>query len=93
MEKQCINVDLNRLHLGQVCRKPIKTAAATIILAQRKKGDFLPNDQIKKLEAIGGEACLRTLTKVKLDESVRPNLVVLNNNSICANYITLIAND
>lgn len=59
-----------RLHLGQVCKKPIKTAAATIILAQRKKGDFLPNDQIKKLEAIGGEACLRTLSKVQLDEAV-----------------------
>jgi uridine phosphorylase len=57
------------LHLGQVCKKPIKTAAATIILAQRKKGDFLPNDQIKKLEAIGGEACLRTLSKVQLDEA------------------------
>jgi len=54
-------------HLAHRCQTaPIKAAAATIILANRKSNDFLDNATKYELEVQGGKACLDALINTKL---------------------------
>jgi uridine phosphorylase len=55
------------LTMGKSCKLDLKTSAATMIIAQRRTGEFLDNNTIKKMEMAGGEACLQALISFPLD--------------------------
>eukprot|EP00455_Lapot_gusevi_P024427 TRINITY_DN2540_c0_g1_i5.p2 TRINITY_DN2540_c0_g1~~TRINITY_DN2540_c0_g1_i5.p2 ORF type:complete len:187 (-),score=80.60 TRINITY_DN2540_c0_g1_i5:83-643(-) len=62
-------LEMESFHLFDVARcsrSRIRTAAACIVLAQRRVNDFLPNDIIEKLEAAAGLAALQALTSFNL---------------------------
>jgi len=61
-------------HLANCCKVPVKAAATTIVLAQRRSNEFLDNDTIKKLEKLSGAACLESLCTYPLgDKEVMDN--------------------
>jgi len=49
------------------CSDTIKTAATTIVLAQRRSNEFLANEITHRLEKEAGLACLETLASFPLD--------------------------
>jgi len=58
------------LHLARCSkRQDIRASAAVMVLAQRRSNEFLDNDRKHVLEALGGRACLETLTSFPLAPS------------------------
>ena len=51
------------LDLADVAVEKVYASACAIILAQRKKNDFLSHDEKHRLEVIAGTSCLNALTK------------------------------
>jgi uridine phosphorylase len=53
-------------HMAQCSRGKIRAAAATIVLAQRKSGEFLDHSTTRTLERLGGTAALDALSQLPL---------------------------
>eukprot|EP01113_Clastostelium_recurvatum_P015331 TRINITY_DN1851_c0_g1_i2.p1 TRINITY_DN1851_c0_g1~~TRINITY_DN1851_c0_g1_i2.p1 ORF type:complete len:298 (+),score=35.84 TRINITY_DN1851_c0_g1_i2:21-914(+) len=66
------------LHLAHCSRGVVAAAAATIVLAQRRSGAFLSNDDKHVLERLCGQACMDALVSYPLESTMQGDTCVWN---------------